>query len=167
MGVDLNRQWSEPSEQTMPTIYHLKRLMRSLAAQEQLLFFCDLHGHSRKRNIFVYGCEGTKGERRLKERVFPRLLDEYTPHFSAPSCSYKVLRSKETTGRVVVWRQFNLAYSFTLEASMCGPDYGALQGEWAARGSWSVEAVIFAVADRANDASLSSLAGALQLTSAG
>ena len=36
-GLDLNRQWADPSEQTMPSIFHLKRLMRSLAAQEQRL----------------------------------------------------------------------------------------------------------------------------------
>ena len=75
----------------------------------------------------MYGCEGTKGGR-LKERIFPRLLGDATPHFSPASCSYRVLRSKDNTGRVVVWKQLNAPPSFTLEASFCGPDYGALQG---------------------------------------
>lgn len=35
-----------------------------------------------------------------------------------------MLRSKETTGRVVVWRQFATPNSFTLEASFCGADFG-------------------------------------------
>jgi len=122
-GVDLNRQWLEPAEQHMPTIFHLKRLMRSLVANEQLLLFCDLHGHSRKHNIFTYGCEGGRNLPRLKERLFPKLLAD-CPHFSFAGCSYKVLRSKETTGRVVVWRQFNMPHSFTLEASFCGADFG-------------------------------------------
>ena len=39
MGLDLNRQWAEPNELTMPTIFHLKRFMKALAAQEQLLLF--------------------------------------------------------------------------------------------------------------------------------
>ena len=30
--------------------------------------------------------------------------------------------------RVVVWKQLGVPYSFTLEASFCGPDYGPLQG---------------------------------------
>ena len=38
-------------------------LKQALASQEQLLLFCDLHGHSRKRNIFMYGCENAKGAR--------------------------------------------------------------------------------------------------------
>ena len=28
----------------------------------------------------------------------------------------------------MVWKQLNVPHSFTLEASFCGPDYGALQG---------------------------------------
>ena len=72
----------------MPTIFALKRLMRSLVASEQLLLFCDLHGHSRKRNIFAYGCESHKGPLRLRERVFPRLLADCA-HFSLSGCSYK------------------------------------------------------------------------------
>ena len=43
-GVDLNRQWAEPSEALMPTVHHLKRVLRSHASNDQLLLFCDLHG---------------------------------------------------------------------------------------------------------------------------
>ena len=124
MGVDLNRQWLEPNEHSHPTIYHLKRLMKGYLSTDQLLLFCDLHGHSRKRNIFAYGCETLKGAQRLRERVFPRLLADCCAHFSQSACSYKVLKSKETTGRVVVWRQLSLPNSFTLEASFCGADFG-------------------------------------------
>jgi len=60
---------------------------------------------------------------RLRERIFPRLLAD-CPHFALGGCSFKVLRSKETTGRVVVWRQFATPNSFTLEASFCGADFG-------------------------------------------
>ena len=127
IGVDLNRQWAEPQETSHPTIFHLKRLMRSYIASDQLLLFCDFHGHSRKRNIFAYACETLRGSQRLRERVFPRLLAD-CPHFSLGGCSFKVLRSKETTGRVVVWRQFATPNSFTLEASFCGSDFGAGAG---------------------------------------
>ena len=44
-GVDLNRQWADPSEKRVPTIFHLKRLIRSFCEKDQLLLFCDLHGH--------------------------------------------------------------------------------------------------------------------------
>ena len=71
-----------------------------------------------------YGCETLKGPSRLRERIFPRLLADTCHHFSYSSCSFKVLRSKETTGRVVAWRQFSAPNSFTLEASFCGADFG-------------------------------------------
>lgn len=37
--------------------------------------YCDLHAHSRKHNIFIYGCENRRGtDRRLQEQVFPLML---------------------------------------------------------------------------------------------
>lgn len=37
--------------------------------------YCDLHGHSRKHNIFIYGCESKRGtEGCLYEQVFPLML---------------------------------------------------------------------------------------------
>ena len=28
-----------------------------LQEEREILMYCDLHGHSRKKNIFIYGCE--------------------------------------------------------------------------------------------------------------
>lgn len=28
-----------------------------LVAEREVVVFCDLHGHSRKQNVFIYGCE--------------------------------------------------------------------------------------------------------------
>jgi hypothetical protein len=38
--------------------------------------YCDMHAHSRKHNIFIYGCENLKRhpDRRLLEQVFPLML---------------------------------------------------------------------------------------------
>jgi hypothetical protein len=37
--------------------------------------YCDLHAHSRKHNIFIYGCENRRSaDRRLQEQVFPLML---------------------------------------------------------------------------------------------
>lgn len=54
----------------------------------QVLIYCDLHGHSRKQNVFMYGCNQgdnkqqffgagapfTPTENFLKERMFPWLM---------------------------------------------------------------------------------------------
>ncbi len=48
--------------------------------------------------------------------------------FSFDDCSFEVQKSRESTARVVMWREFNLINSFTLEASFCGPTKGHLKG---------------------------------------
>lgn len=42
--------------------------------------------------------------------------------------SFHVAKSKESTGRVVMWREFNLVNSYTCEASFCGPSQGICKG---------------------------------------
>ena len=37
---------------------------------------------------------------------------------------FGVHKSKETCGRVVVWREFGIQNSYTLESSFCGPTEG-------------------------------------------
>jgi hypothetical protein len=44
-GCDLNRRWQQPDKYEHPTLYHVKRLMRALAAERQMLLYCDFHGH--------------------------------------------------------------------------------------------------------------------------
>ncbi len=66
-----------------------KHLLQSLNAYIcnnlfQIVVYCDLHGHSRKQNVFMYGCN--VGEQRnmgtmtteifLKERLFPWLMSQ-------------------------------------------------------------------------------------------
>lgn len=54
------------------------------------------------------------------------LMSRTSSAFSLPFCSYKVERKKESTARVVVWRQLGVKRSYTLEASFCGCDQGEL-----------------------------------------
>ena len=91
----------------------------------ELILFCDLHGHSRKMNVFMYGCENKKTwSLRLRERVFPRMLWRNANVFSFSDCTFKVSKQKENAGRVVVWRELGLTNSYTMEASFCGADFG-------------------------------------------
>ncbi len=63
-----------------------------LAEEREIVVYCDLHGHSRKQNVFIYGCEN-KGipMRRLRERIFPVMLGRNAPD--------KVRRDVWTEGR--------------------------------------------------------------------
>lgn len=55
-GDDLNRNWTEPSKERHPTIYYAKRRLKTLAGEGRLFLYCDVHGHSTKKNVFMYGC---------------------------------------------------------------------------------------------------------------
>lgn len=57
IGADLNRRWPNPSKLLHPTIYYTKKLLKICHQDNQVLLFCDFHGHTRKRNVFMYGCE--------------------------------------------------------------------------------------------------------------
>lgn len=59
-----------------------------------------------------------------REKVLPFLLCQSLDLFSFPDCSFAVQKCKESTGRVVMHKEFGIANSYTLEASFCGPTQG-------------------------------------------
>jgi len=130
----LNRQWLEPSRALHPTIFYTKMMLKRFSEDREVVMYCDLHGHSRKKNVFIYGCDSKyrnatqQAGGRLRERIFPRMLWKNSDTFSFSDCSFKVQRSKETTGRVVVWRECDIPNSYTLEASFAGANFGAKSG---------------------------------------
>ncbi|XP_027632273.1 cytosolic carboxypeptidase 1-like [Tupaia chinensis] len=44
------------------------------------------------------------------------------------SCSFVVEKSKESTARVVVWREIGVQRSYTMESTLCGCDQGKYKG---------------------------------------
>ena len=81
----------------------------------------DMHGHSKKKNIFIYGpYYQIHHENYLKMRVIPKLLSDFTPMFRYFSCKFRVSQSKLKTARIVLHKEFGLMNSFTLEASFHG-----------------------------------------------
>lgn len=44
--------------------------------------------------------------------------------FSVGDCSFVIHKSKEATGRAVMFREFNVKNSYTMEVSFCGPNKG-------------------------------------------
>jgi cytosolic carboxypeptidase protein 2/3 len=63
-----------------------------------------------------------------KEKIFPWLLNKNCEDFSYHCCLFGVHKAKEATGRVVVWKEFNIQNSYTLECSFCGPTSGSRVG---------------------------------------
>ena len=51
-----------------------------LLEERDISLYCDLHGHSRKQNVFIYGCENRFDPlKRLRERVFPVMISKNAP----------------------------------------------------------------------------------------
>ena len=80
-GLDLNRQWRDPNRLITPSIWHWKKPIARKCSPSSpsgdngcrggtVPIFLDLHGHSRKKNLFVYGCNTQSHE----EQLFPYLL---------------------------------------------------------------------------------------------
>ena len=60
----------------------------------------------------------------MKEKIFPRLLEKTAEVFSFSDCGFAVQKGKESTARIVIWREIGLINSYTLESSFCGSDFG-------------------------------------------
>ena len=120
-GVDLNRCWIEPSKKLHPTIFHAKAMIKKLIEDYDIVMTIDFHGHSRKKNIFMYGCSGRS---RLRERIFPKLLERVSEIFSFKDCVFGLQKSKESTARIVLYKEVGINNSYTLESSFCGADFG-------------------------------------------
>ena len=127
-GTDLNRRWDQPDKILHSQIFQLKSLLRKLVAEnKQILVFCDLHGHSKKNGSFIYGCnQAANGGfcSWTKVRLLPRILARKTHLFSYKDCKFRIENDKQRTARVVVWREFSVTNSFTLESSFYGYPIG-------------------------------------------
>ena len=130
----------------------MKDMMRKTLECRKIALFVDIHGHSRCKNLFMYGCTKNQlgphtqalqkstvadfkskvlsgntnlSNLTLKEKVFPWIFHKNCEDFDFGSSSFGIAKSKESTGRVVVFREFNIQNSYTLECSFCGPTAGS------------------------------------------
>ncbi|XP_040293939.1 cytosolic carboxypeptidase 2-like isoform X1 [Bufo bufo] len=131
-GRDLNRNYKSRLKDSFPSIWFTRNMIKRVMEEREILLYCDMHGHSRKQNVFMYGCKGRGGQNGgqsyLCERIFPLMLSKISPDkFSFSACKFQVQKSKEGTGRVVMWKM-GIQNSYTLEATFCGSSLGKRRG---------------------------------------
>jgi hypothetical protein len=127
-GCDLNRRWKFPSKKLHPTIWHTKRMIRDLHQERGVLMYCDLHGHSRKQNVFAYGCNNKAKPEEC--RLFPLILSKLNKIFNFSYCKFGVQKSKDSTARVALYKDLKTCPNiFTIESTFSGIDYGELKGQ--------------------------------------
>ncbi|CAG9335829.1 unnamed protein product [Blepharisma stoltei] len=130
LGVDLNRRWIRPNRHLHPTIYYTKRLIKMFSEDMEVVMYCDIHGHSMKKNVFMYSCcsVGREIEDRRNNvliKMIPLLLAEKNKIFSFKDSKFRIEKCKESTARIVIFREINLLNSYTLECSFYGPSHQA------------------------------------------
>jgi hypothetical protein len=110
-----------------PENFAVKRLVRQFKKEREVVLYLDLHGHSRKKNIFIYGNNFVDSPHQT--RVFPYIMSKLCDCFSFEDSRFSNYLSKESTARVAMWRELQIPNVFTLEASFCGADIGELQDQ--------------------------------------
>ena len=126
-GCDLNRRWKFPHKAIHPTIFFAKKMIKDLHKERGLVMYCALHGHSRKQNVFMYGCHNNM--RPEETRVFPLMLSKLSSFFDFTSCRFGVQKAKESTARVSMYKELvDCPNIFTLESTFSGVDQGELKG---------------------------------------
>lgn len=120
-GVDLNRRWKNPNKNLHPTIFTSKRFIKTFAKEREIYMICDMHGHSRRKNIFAYGCNIPEAPEIT--RAFPYILSKISPFFAYHYCSFKMQKNKDSTLRIAIFNETACNLIYTIEASFCGPDY--------------------------------------------
>ncbi|RYH29295.1 hypothetical protein EON65_08990 [archaeon] len=142
-GSDLNRRYKDANASLYPTITAFKELFQATQTRRPILLFLDLHGHSKVKNAFLYGCDLTYQQdkivkfltqnmseedinnRRLYARLYPKILctlskANYNGYFSYNDCAFAIQKNKGGTGRVFGYRECGIIGSYTIEASFCG-----------------------------------------------
>jgi hypothetical protein len=91
--------------------------------ERELALFCDMHGHSRRKNIFMYGCN-VPGQPE-DSRLFPFILSNISPFFIYNNCRFGNQKSKDTTARMALFNELKQHPAiYTMESSFCGNDVG-------------------------------------------
>lgn len=124
-GQDLNRRWKQPNKILHPVNFAVKRLIRSFIKERECSMYCDLHGHSRRKNIFMYG--NNIKDQPHSTRVFPFIMSKLCDYFSFEQSRFSMSKYKEGTARIAMFKELNIPNIFTMEASFCGASRGELK----------------------------------------
>jgi len=125
-GNDLNRRYNNPDKLLHPTIFAIKNYIKKFTKKNNLLFYCDLHGHSKSKDVFMYG--NTSEANPNEYRVFPYLMGKICDYFSYKSSKFAVQKSKASTARITMWKELDVPYIYTLESSFLGPSNANIEG---------------------------------------
>ena len=86
--------------------------------EKKIFSFLDFHGHSSKKNSFLYGPEFPIWDSNyLISRVFAKLVATKTPLFRYHSCLFRISNLKKRTARAIFSALYSIIYCYTIEVS--------------------------------------------------
>lgn len=88
-----------------------------MSLSREVLMYIDMHGHSRQKNTFFYGCcpkNKQEDKFKIKPKEFPFLMSMLNPGIRYDFCSYSIQKSKEGTARVSMWKYLQIPFVYTL-----------------------------------------------------
>nr|XP_025147347.1 cytosolic carboxypeptidase 3 isoform X6 [Bubalus bubalis] len=102
-GRDLNRNYTSLLKESFPSVWYTRNMIRRLMEKREVILYCDLHGHSKKENIFMYGCDGSDRCKALylQQRIFPLMLSK--------NCPDKVIKEALISTRKT-WSQWDITF---------------------------------------------------------
>jgi hypothetical protein len=87
----------------------------------------DIHGHSKNLDVFMYSCLEDDPlhlhSHNAIIRAAPDAVDRTMPVFNTHQCKFANETSKEDSARMVLFREFGILNSHTLECSYYGSEY--------------------------------------------
>lgn len=125
-GFDMNRRWLDPSPWLHPIMYACKFMARMVKEERQIDVFCDIHGHFQPMGGFAYCCSYNKpGHGTAKGdvendaflRVIPSMLGQRNAFFQFDNCTFNMENYKNGSARQVMFNEFKIQNSYTLENS--------------------------------------------------
>lgn len=87
-GNDLNRKYHNPDECLHPTVNGIKEIVNNIILSNgnleqndpnynEVFAYIDMHGHSRKKNVFIYGPYfPLHTNKYFRMRILPKLVSE-------------------------------------------------------------------------------------------
>lgn len=121
-GGDLNWWYKVPSKILHPNIYAFKKLCQEFQEEREISLIVDLHGHSRWKNIFMYGNNIQSDW--TSTWIFPFIMSKLLDYFSYGYSRFNYSKAKEATAWISLYKDLKIANVFTMEASFLGPDTG-------------------------------------------
>lgn len=85
LGQDKNRNWNIPKPEEFPVIYQIKKLVKKFNKETKLKIIGDFHGHSRRFNTFIYGCDPC---RTVEARIFSLIMEKISKYFTFSECRF-------------------------------------------------------------------------------